>query len=207
MGLLRIFNDGRAKKLYKSQKSFELLDLPNLIQGVQTIEFGLLQESPEGGYNADNPWQVVPPGTFGLEIGLYQGTTELSFQNVWVNDDAGGIKTGVLSLNTAAIITAFGAGPTPSELSCTLEIRITDSGGNAESSFQGALTLKRTKMTVGAVASPVLTTATQEWVRQCFVAKESEDGDTIVLRAGSWGVEIKVDQTMGGAVSLKKVDL
>jgi len=200
-GILKLFCDGRGKQLYGALSSSSPFALPNLIQGSQTIEFTLMESDPVGLFEGA-PWSTVSPQTFQLKIGLYlvTGATQLAYQNSWVDDTNTEKKTGVLGLNTAAIISAL---TTATSHACIFEISIIDATGAEEVVYQTTTTLKKAYGIASLTVPADETVATQNWTRATFVAIEEDDGRRLVLKAGNFGIEIGVNED--GSVSINGI--
>jgi hypothetical protein len=202
--LLRLYNDGGSKRLYESDRSRSAVPVPDFISGdLLGIEYTLLTDNPTGGFTS--PWTKVSPGSYTLKIALFTeaGTTLLALQNTWQASAAEGLYRGILALDAAAIGTALGSA---SQIPVVFEIEITDTEGNSTTTLHVAAVLKKGLIGAALLALPPGEyPASKAWCDATFLKKDNGDGDRVVLKFGSWGLEIGV--SANGAVILNAIAL
>jgi len=186
-GPLRIYNDTQTRKLAKSFADPAEVSFPELKQGEVPIIQLFFQDSTDG--TANIPFTRVNFAGSTLKLGIVAGDptggpdTLIAYQDSWTGITNG--FQGALNLNTVGISNAIG---NASSRACTVEIEVTEAGGNPVKYYQGPVTIKAAVIDgLSTVPTPIASYLTKNEARATYVpiVGVSSGSITLVSQSGT----------------------
>jgi hypothetical protein len=171
---LKLFNVLENKSLVTHAQSRDTYFLPDFFDVESpTVQYTRLERNASG--DSKIPYTIVVPGAYQVKMGLFlaSASTQLAFQDTFLDDSGTSSKIAQLTYDSVAIATALTG---VSSVACYFEIQIIESNGDKLVSFRSNATLRKALITSAAVTVPIGEVgASQGWAKSVFVPRDGSD--------------------------------